>query len=259
MGKAGVAPVKHHTIPKLKLLAAVTGNRLKDAIITEHSLHFHKTFMWSDFTTLIHWIRSSNVKQPTFVANRVAEILNTSGVDEWHYLAGVKNPADLRTRGISFDDVSRGNWIEGPKWLKIVLEDDNQNPVEQNIDVNVFIAKDDSQNILNWENFSQFNRLRRTVSWILSLKHKSKPVYDLLKEAEDVICKIVQMESCEIERKLLLSSKTISPNSKIVLLVLLINSTAFCEQKGDSIKQICRIKQKILLFCPASTEQFSCT
>ena len=45
VGKARVAPVKQHTIPKLELMAAVTGNRLKDAIIKEHSLLFHKTFM----------------------------------------------------------------------------------------------------------------------------------------------------------------------------------------------------------------------
>ena len=36
MGKTRVAPVKHHTITKLKLMAAVTGNRLKDAIFIEH-------------------------------------------------------------------------------------------------------------------------------------------------------------------------------------------------------------------------------
>ena len=82
MGKARVAPVKHHTIPKLELMAAITGNRLKDSILKEHSIHFHKVYMWSDSTTVIQWIRSSNEKQPTFVANRVAEILDTSTVDK---------------------------------------------------------------------------------------------------------------------------------------------------------------------------------
>ena len=160
--------------------------------------------------------------------------MDTSTVDKWHYIAGVKNAADLGTRGISFDDVSRSNWIQGPEWLKqpIVLEEDNQHPVEQDMDVHVFIAKDDSHNILNWENFSQFNRLRRTVLWILSWEHKSKPVYELLKEAEDVILKIVNMESCAIERKLLLSGKTISPNSKIVSLVPLIDSSGTLRAKG---------------------------
>ena len=69
MGKARVAPVKHQKIPKLELMAAITGNRLKDSIMKEHSIHFHKVYMWSDSTTVIQWIRSSNEKQPTFVAN----------------------------------------------------------------------------------------------------------------------------------------------------------------------------------------------
>ena len=62
MGKAGVAPVKRHTIPKLELTAAVTGKRFRNAIIKEHSLQIRKIFMWSDFTTVIQWIRSDNVK-----------------------------------------------------------------------------------------------------------------------------------------------------------------------------------------------------
>ena len=105
----------------------------------------------------------------------------------------MENPADLGTREVSFDEVSKSNWIQGPEWLKkpIVSEDDNQHPVEQDMDVNVFIAKDDIQNILNWENISQFNQLHRTVSWILSWKHKSKTVYELLNEVEDVICENV--------------------------------------------------------------------
>ena len=151
MVKKQQVSVKDHTNPKLEFLAAVTGNRLKGAVIKEHSIHFHKTFMWSDSTTVIQWIWSSNVKQPSFVVNCVAEVLDTSTVDKWHFIAGVKNPANLRTRGIIFDDVSRSNWIQGPECLKqpIVLEKENQHPVEQDMDVNVFIAKDDSQNILN--------------------------------------------------------------------------------------------------------------
>ena len=91
MDKTRVAPAKHHTIPKLELMAAATGNKLKGAIIKEHSLHFHKTFMCSDSTTVIQWINSNSVI-------RVAEILDTSTVTEWHWIAGVKNPADLGTR-----------------------------------------------------------------------------------------------------------------------------------------------------------------
>ena len=104
------------------------------------------------------------------------------------------------------------------------------------MDVNVFIAKDDSQNILNWENFSQFNRLRKIVSWILSWKSKSKPSYELLIEAEDVIWKFIQMESYATEKKLLLSGKTISPNSKVVSLVPFIDSNGILRAKGRLCK-----------------------
>ena len=84
--------------------------------------------MRSASTTVIQWIRSSNEKQPTFVANRVAEILDTSTVDEWHHVEGAKNPADLGTRGLSFDDIANSNWIKGPDWLlqPILLNEDTE-------------------------------------------------------------------------------------------------------------------------------------
>ena len=43
MGKARVALVKHHTNPKLELMTA--GNRLKDAIIKEHSSFSQKVYV----------------------------------------------------------------------------------------------------------------------------------------------------------------------------------------------------------------------
>ena len=67
------------------------------------------------------------------------------------------------------------------------------------------------------------------------------------------------MKSYAIERKLLLSGKTTSPNSKIVSWYPSSILTGFWEQKGDSVNQICHMKQNILLFCPASKEQFSRT
>ena len=75
-----------------------TGNRLNNAILAEHKIHFHEVFMCSDSTKVIQWIRSSHEKQPTFVTNRVAEILDTSTVDERHQIQGTKNPSDFRTK-----------------------------------------------------------------------------------------------------------------------------------------------------------------
>ena len=150
--------------------------------------------MWSDSTTVIQCIRSSNEKQPTFVANRVAEILDSSTVDKWHHVAGAKNPADLGTRGLNFDEVASSNWIQDPEWLKepIVLVEDNQHPAERDMNVQVFVSEEETVAVVEWERFSQFNRLRRTVAWILTLSRKDFQVTDLQQEAEIVIWKHVQ-------------------------------------------------------------------
>ena len=57
MGKAGVAPVKRHTIPKLELMAAVTGKRFRNAIIKEHSLHIHKIFVRFHISNSVDQVR----------------------------------------------------------------------------------------------------------------------------------------------------------------------------------------------------------
>ena len=173
--------------------------------------------MWSDSTTVIQWIRSSNEKQPTFVANRVAEILDTSTVDEWHHVECGKNPADLGTRGLSFDDIANSNWIKGPDWLlqPILLNEDNQLPAEQDINVQVYVANE-VIGVVDWKRYSQYNRLRRTIAWILSLARKNSEVHSLLDEAAQLIWKLVQLEVYSKEIDDLKSGKTVSSNSKIV-------------------------------------------
>ena len=123
--------------------------------------------MWSDSTTVIQWIRSSNEKQPIFVAKRVAKIFDTSTVDDWHHIPGNKNPNDLGTQGVRFDEIAQSDWIKGPDWLRepIALDEDNLRPAVQEVDQQIFVVKaHNSVSSFNWTRFSQFRRLRRTVA-----------------------------------------------------------------------------------------------
>ena len=97
-------------------MTALIENRLKNSIMKEHLIHFHKVYLWPDSTTVNQWIRDE--KQPTFVANRIAETLDLSTVGEWHHVAGAKNAANLGTRGLIFDKVASSNWIQYPERLK---------------------------------------------------------------------------------------------------------------------------------------------
>ena len=57
-------------------------------------------------------------KQPqVFIANRAAEILEKSPMDQWRHVKCVENPADIGTRGISIEGLKESMWLSGPAWL----------------------------------------------------------------------------------------------------------------------------------------------
>ncbi|XP_063728802.1 uncharacterized protein LOC134856460 [Symsagittifera roscoffensis] len=114
-GKARVAPMKALSIPKLELPAALLPTRLKEDILKALTIPVSNTFMWTDRTTVLHWLNSGS-KQPTFVANRIGEILESTTVDQWFHVLSGDNPADTGTRG--FTVLKTSSWVNGPSLLK---------------------------------------------------------------------------------------------------------------------------------------------
>ncbi|XP_075254852.1 uncharacterized protein LOC142346222 [Convolutriloba macropyga] len=98
IGKCRVEPMRHTTIPKLKLQAAVYGVRLRRQILKEHDVNIDKTYHWTDSSTVLQWLHSADKKQQVFVANRAAKILENSSMDQWIHVKGIKNTADIGTR-----------------------------------------------------------------------------------------------------------------------------------------------------------------
>ena len=118
IGKCRVAPMRQLSIPRLELQAVVMAVRLKEQIVKEHELKIQSCNFWSDSTTVLQWIHNSHRKQQVFVANRVAEILDTTNVSQWNHVSGINNPADIGTRAINVDELKRSEWLTGPAWLK---------------------------------------------------------------------------------------------------------------------------------------------
>jgi hypothetical protein len=71
MSKNRVAPLKKLTIPRLELMAAVTGARLCQHIIQQTGLS--DVCLWSDSQIVLHWLVSKKTL-PRFVQNRLTEI-----------------------------------------------------------------------------------------------------------------------------------------------------------------------------------------
>ncbi|XP_055589065.1 uncharacterized protein LOC129741367 [Uranotaenia lowii] len=130
--KTKVAPLKILSIPRLELLAALIGARLRKVIEEEHTITIHEVFFWSDSTTVLSWIRSDMRRYNRFVAHRINEILELSKIEEWRWVPTRLNVADEATkwgRGPSFDAESR--WYKAPEFLYEL--DENEWPRDRTI------------------------------------------------------------------------------------------------------------------------------
>ncbi|XP_043208639.1 uncharacterized protein LOC122374128 isoform X1 [Amphibalanus amphitrite] len=115
MSKSRLAPLSPHlTIPRLELMAAVVGARLMDFI--KNALHLESATVtyWSDSTDVLHWL---NRRRPLkmFVENRVKTVLQLTTADQWRYVRGSDNPADIGTRGVTLTSlIACDKWWKGP-------------------------------------------------------------------------------------------------------------------------------------------------
>ena len=108
MAKNRVAPQKNLTLPKLELLAAVVASRIARFIIDTLNLQVKPTYFWGDSQIVLHWLDSTK-PLPQFISNRVREIKNAVPDAIWNYCPTVDNPADLLTRGVSYQFLSSPN------------------------------------------------------------------------------------------------------------------------------------------------------
>ena len=189
-GKARVAPMKPLTIPKLELQAALLAARLRKEIQLAFTIPIERTFMWTDTTTVIQWLQSTD-KFLVFVANRLAEILESTTTDECNYVQTSENPADVGSHGLSTNVLSESPWLKGPDIFKT---DDLL--FQQSTDVLQKIKKNKSEsdqvpsehekqeataitrNVANiawtfeWQKHSSYEEFMRTVAYMLRLMPK---------------------------------------------------------------------------------------
>ena len=130
IGKCRVAPMRHLSMPRLELQAAVMAVRLKEQIVKEHEAKIHSCNFWTDSTTVLQWMHSSHRKQRVVFANRVAEILDTTIVSQWNHVSGINNPANIGTRAINVDELKRSEWLTGQAWL---TQRENECPEQVNL------------------------------------------------------------------------------------------------------------------------------
>lgn len=173
--KSRIAPLKKSSIPRLELLAALIGTRLfvslKEELNFDQEVQF---YFWSDSSTVLSWIRRKE-NWGTFVGNRVKEIVTHTSSEDWHFVPGILNPADLPSRGCSPKQLCKSRWWEGPSWLydepklwpqaKIVC-DESEIQKEKKKSVAALLNSDSSLEDWHLSYFSRFTKTLRMIGWI---------------------------------------------------------------------------------------------
>lgn len=211
--RSKIAPLKAITIPRLELLACSIGTRLVQRVIEDLQLGSIPIFFWTDSSTALCWIKGSENWTP-FVYNRVREIRLVSKPENWNYVPGSINPADLPSRGCSARQLLETEWWHGPPWLcypsdkwprsefSVNEEEVLKEKKKEIVSSMVSLQKIDNSFLYK---FSRYNKTVRIVAWILRFISNSRiprnaRKYKILdseeiSRAELAVIKMIQSES----------------------------------------------------------------
>ncbi|XP_065178471.1 uncharacterized protein LOC135809125 [Sycon ciliatum] len=183
MAKARPAPIKRRSIPMLELQGAVLGVRLGTYVSEALGVRAADSHYWSDSMNVQYWIRSPSRKFKLEVGNRISEIQQQSMARNWRHVPGVRNPADLPTRGMTVTQLAEeSRWWHGPTFL---AQQQSEWP-----DRRIAVPKELPQMLktpeitmtammspplrLSPNNYSSWSRLVRVTAWCMRAIHNRR-------------------------------------------------------------------------------------
>jgi hypothetical protein len=223
--KSRVAPLKATTIPQLELCAALLLAKLYVKVRNSIKLNIDGTYFWTDSTIVLDWLAAETMNEKIFVANRISEISTLTNPDHWHHVAGVENPADAISRGLSPTELVKSiSWWHGPNWLNqetwkegLVKCKRESRPL-----ITLTVTEMEEWPILS--KYSNFSKLLRVITYCRRFIHNCRDVKNKLTgrieiseihETKLVVLKIVQSGVFSTELKCLKTKGSVGNKSKL--------------------------------------------
>ncbi|XP_058827294.1 uncharacterized protein LOC131687237 [Topomyia yanbarensis] len=249
--KSRVAPLKRRSIPRLELCAAQLAAHLYEKVYSALDMKFSSVWFWSDSTVVLHWLSSPPHTWKTFIANRVADIQETTRGGKWCHVPGATNPADLVSRGMTVEQlVNSSVWRHGPHWMQGELDDwPKQNWITSTTHSDEELERKHSVLTIQTPTppnplvarFSSYLRMVRTTAYCLRFFHNARGgkrststvlLVHELERAKTVLVKIVQRECFDQELKQLKQGKNVTKRSSLKLLNPFVDSSGLIRVGG---------------------------
>ena len=192
---------KRLSIPRLELQAAVLGTRIAEFIKRETRRQIAKCSFWTDSKNVLAWIKSTDQRFQTSVANRLAEIHDVTTPSDWFHIPSTINPADQPSRGQKLTQLStEGEWLNGPDFLRKERSAWPANNCKSNEEVMMISDGPDlSEAMPDIRRFSRWTVAVRTVALIRRVRHwkdmKGQFTAEQMEAAENQW--IRQVQACE--------------------------------------------------------------
>ena len=169
--KARLCPIKIKlTIPRAELLGVLLGTRIAVRLIEELPQP-QECYIWSDATTVLHWLAKGVLKAEIFIKNRVKEILQHAEKYnlKFRYVTTHQNVADLATKGTKLNELEKSFWQHGPLYLQQDKEFWPNNPIH--IPSHVFSQVTEEKEIksvvpFDIKRFSTLDSLLKSTAWL---------------------------------------------------------------------------------------------
>ena len=228
IGKARVAPIKRMMIPNLELQAAVYGAQLAQFVKDEMDIEIQKKVFWSDNTTVLYWLRTPEIRNRIFIANRLAKIPDVSSGQDWFYISSTRNPADDCTRGYNVHQMNvNSSWLLG---LSFLCQNKNTWPKQVLLSAqhDKFMKADPMKELkclIDISRFSNWNRLMRVSALCFLFANKCRKKESILsvahyKKAYNYLIKSAQHQDFKSEILNLRKGIAVSSTSRIVSITI---------------------------------------
>ena len=281
IGKAKLAPLSVHTIPRLELGAAVLAVEIAELVSRELDVKIDDMKFYTDSKVVLGYIHNVTRRFYVYVSNRVERIRKFSRPEQWHYISTNQNPADVATRSVPAALLSNTSWLIGPEFLRLPMKEDTPmetayglvNP-DSDAEVRCLLTTCTDTNLdsQRFERFSTWQSLIRAIATLIHIAetmktkstqgkteckgwHQCSKIHtsDNLLKARQVIIRCVQSETYHTEMSRLKQGLGIPKSSPLRKLDPILDSDGLLRTGGRLRHSTLKRKYTLSLYLVAVT------